>query len=359
MKAQIFKKWLLVITAISLCALPARTQEVTKEFRKEYTANKNTTVEISNRYGNVVVTSWDSDKVDIYVKVTIEMPDRSRAEKLINLINVEFTESENHISARTVIDEKFSFSGWGTPSRKFSINYTVKMPYYCGLDLANRYGNTDIDEIQGRVNLDIKYGNLTITKLTREDEKPLNKISISYGKGLIKEAGWLDLYLRYATAFDLPLSKAIVVDSKYSKLKAGELSSLVAVSGYDNYNIEKINNLVIESSYSSINVNNLIKKFDIEASYGSVNVNYVPDGFESINVDTRYTGVRIGIDESASYKLTGKASYSEIKIDEDKFNVKKRIIGNTSSELEGTIGKNPSPSSVININTSYGTVRLY
>jgi len=359
MKAPVFKKWLLVITAISLCALSVRPQEVTKEFRKEYTANKNTTVEISNRYGNVVVTSWDSDKVDIYVKVTIEMPDRTRAEKLINLINIEFTESENLISARTVIDEKFSFSGWGTPSRKFSINYTVKIPYYCSLDLANRYGNTDIDEIQGRVNLDIRYGNLTVTKLTREDEKPLNKISISYGKGLIKEAGWLDIYLRYATAFDMTSAKAIVIDSKYSKFRAGELSSLVAVSGYDNYNIEKINNIVIESRYSSINVNKLMKKFDIEASYGSVNVSYVPDGFESINLDTRYTGVRIGIDESASYKLTGKASYGEIKIDDDKFNVKKRIIGNTSSELEGIVGKNPSPSAIINVTTSYGTVRLY
>ena len=359
MKAPIFKRWLLVITAISLCALPAISQEVTKEFKKEYTANKNTTVEISNRYGNVVVTSWDSDKVDIYVKITIEMPDKSRAEKLINLINVEFSESDNRISARTVIDDKFSFSGWGTPSRKFSINYTVKMPYYCGLDLANRYGNTDIDEIRGRVNLDIKYGNLTVTKLTREDEKPINKISISYGKGMIKEAGWLDLYLRYTTAFEMPMVKAIVIDSKYSKLNVGEISSLVAVSGYDNYRIDKINNMVIESSYSTINVERLAKKLNLEASYGSVNVNYVPEGFESINIDTRYTGVRIGIDESANYKLEGKASYGSIKVDEDKFNVKKRIIGNNSSELEGIVGENPSPQAEVKVNSSYGTVRLF
>jgi len=358
MKKEIFKQGLLILAAI-LLAFSVKAQEVTKEFRKEFTAGKNTTVEISNRYGNVVVTSWDSDKVDIYVKVTIELPDRSRAEKLINLIDVQFSEGTDLVAAKTVIDDKFSFSGWGGTNRKFSINYTVKMPYYCNLSLANRYGNTDIDEIRGYVNLDIKYGNLTVTKLTRQDEKPLNKIYIAYGKGLIKEAGWIDLNLRYTTSFELPLAKAVLIDSRYSKFKAGELSSLVSVAKYDNYTIEKINNLVIEAAYTSLNIDNLAKKLNIDGSYGSVNVNFVPKGFESIDINTRYTGVRVGIDPSASYKLDGRSSYGSIKVDEERLKIKKRIIENTSSEIEGIVGSDESPSSTVKVSTSYGSVRLF
>lgn len=359
MKKLTFKQWLLILTAMWLSCASMQAQEVTKEFRKEFVAGKSTTLELSNRYGNVVITSWDSDKVDVYVKVTIEMPDRTRAEKLISLIDVEFAESQGRVSARTVIDDKFSFSGWGSTTRRFSINYTVKMPYYCNLELINRYGNADIDELHGQVNIDVKYGNLTVTKLTRENENPLNRIAISYGKGLISEAGWLDLYLRYTTLAELPLAKAVLNDSRYSKIRAGQLSSMVGTSRYDNISIDQINNLVIETGYTTLNVDKLIKKFQIEGSYGSVNVSYVPKGFELLDIDTRYTGVRVGIDESASYKLEGTASYSSIKVNEDNFTVKKRIIGNTSSEIEGTVGKNESSPSKVKVSTSYGSVKLY
>ena len=74
---------------------------------------------------------------------------------------------------------------------------TVKMPVGTDLTLSNKYGNTDIDELHGLVNLDIKYGNLTAGKLTRGNVKPLNKLNLAYGKGSIDEAGWLDLNDRY------------------------------------------------------------------------------------------------------------------------------------------------------------------
>ncbi len=359
MEKQIFNNRLLILAVFGLMVNAVQAQEVTKEFRKEYSADKNTIVEINNKYGNVVISNWDNDKVEIYVKVTIELPDRSRAEKLINLIDVEFLESENRVSARTVIDQKFTFSGWGIPGRKFSINYAVKMPYYCNLELINRYGNTDIDEIRGYINLDIKYGNLTITRLTRDDEKPLNKISLSYGKGLVKEAGWLDIYLRYASLFELPTTRALLLDSRYSKIKADQISSYVGVSKYDNIQIGKINNLVLETGYTTLNVEYLEKKLQVYGSYGSVSINYVPQNFQSIDIDTRYTGVRIGIDKDANYKLKGHTSYSSIKFNEDNFVVRKRIIDNNSSEIEGIVGDEKLAQATINISSSYGSVRLY
>ena len=78
-----------------------------------------------------------------------------------------------------------------------------------------------------------------------------------------------------------------------------------------------------------------------------------------MDVDVRYTGVRLGIAESASYKLDGESSYGGIKFDEDKFNYQKRIVENNSSEMTGVVGKEKSPSATVKISTSYGTVKLY
>ena len=111
-----------------------------------------------------------------------------------------------------------SISQDGAGFKKFSIDYNIKMPAGTSLTLANKYGNTDIDELHGSVNLDIKYGNITAGKLTRGNVKPLNKLNLAYGKGTIDEAGWLDLTVRYVGSFDIEKSQALLLDSKYSKL---------------------------------------------------------------------------------------------------------------------------------------------
>jgi len=359
MKKPDYKPGMLLLISLLLVSFTLSAQEVTKEFHKEYTAGANTTLEISNRYGDVVIQSWDKDQVVIDVKVTVELPNKEKAGKLLGYIDVRFSEGENLISAKTVIDNKFNFTGWGGSSRRFSIDYNVKMPAETALTLANRYGNTDLDELHGKVNFDIKYGNLTAGKLTRGNIKPLSRLNLAYGKAAIDEAGWLDLTVMYSGSMVISKSQALLLDSKYSKLSLGETSSVVGESKYDNIRIESINNLVLENGYTEVNIGVLTKKLNYNGSYGSLSIDRVPAGFESIDVETRYMGVRLGIEESANYKLDAKVTYGGLKYNEDNFKNQRRIIENNSNEVAGTVGKEESPSAKVNIIASYGSVKLY
>jgi hypothetical protein len=357
MKKSNYKPGVLLFISLFLISFTLSAEEITKEYHKEYAAGTKT-LEISNRYGDVVIQSWDKDQIIIDVKVTVEMPNRDRAQKLLDYIDVEFSEGFNAISAKTIIDDKFNFTGWGD-SRKFSIDYNIKMPVGTDLNLANKYGNTDIDELHGLMNLDIKYGNITAGKLTRGNVKPLSKIYLAYGKGTIDETGWLDLTERYVGLMDITKSQAILLDSKYSKLTIGETSSMVGESKYDNIRIENINNLVLENGYTETNIGVLTKKLSYKGSYGSFSVESIPAGFESIDVETHYMGVKLGIEESASFKLDAKVTYGGLKFNEDNFRNQRRIVENNSNEVSGTVGKDESPSSRVSILASYGSVRLY
>jgi hypothetical protein len=358
MKKSVYKSGMLILLTAIFLSFTITAQEVTKEFHKEYKADKTTTLDINNRYGDVVIQSWDKDQVVIDVKVTVDVPGKDRAERLLSLIDVQFTEGTNLISAKTVIDDKFNFSGWGE-NRKFRIDYTIRMPSVTNLTLVNKYGNTDIDKLDGLVNLDIKYGDITAVKLSRSDEKPLSKLSLAYGKGSIDEAGWLDVYIRYCGSLEIDKSKALLIDSRYSKLKIGETSSIVGDSKYDNFGIEKINNLVLVVGYTTVNVGDLLKKLSFEGSYGSLSVEQIPAGFESLEVDVRYMGVRLGIASSASYNIEGKSSYGGIKLNEDNFKYRKHIVENNSTQLSGTVGNEPSPASNVKVSAAYGTIKLY
>jgi len=359
MKKFHYKTGTLLIITLLTASLTLSAEEVKKEFHKEYTAGPNTTLEINNRYGDVVISSWDQNQIVIDVKVTVELPSKEKAEKLIGYIDVQFTEEGNLIKARTVIDDKFSFSGWGGESKKFSIDYNVKMPAGTSLTLANRYGNTKINELSGLVNLDIKYGNLTAGKLTRGNEKPWSSLNLAYGKGTIDEAGWMSLNIRYTGNLDITKSTALLLDSRYSKLTLGETSSVVGESKYDNIRIGSIKNLDLDNGYSDVNIETLVTKLRYEGSYGSFSIESIPAEFESIDLATRYMGVKLGIAENASYELDGHVRYGGIKYNEDNFKFNRRIIENNSTEIAGVVGKEDSPSAKVKIEASYGSVRLY
>ncbi len=357
MEKRIYKSAILLLFSVFLVLNSSFGQGVSKEFHKEYKPGPGATLQISNKYGDVNVETSDQDQVVIDVKVTVDVPNRERAEKLLSYIDVQFSESDNLISAKTVIDEKFNFTGWGE-SRRFSIDYNVKMPVKLNFTLSNRYGDTDLEEISGLVNLDIKYGNLSADNLSRGNEKPLNHLSLAYGKAEITSAGWLDILARYSGSLEIDKSQALLLDSKYSKMQFGETSSLVGESRYDNLRIDKINNLVLDAGYTDVVIETLNKKLKFDGGYGALTVEEIPAGFESVETNTRYLGVKLGIDNDASYNLDAKLSYGDLKFDENNFQHQRRIVENNSNETSGIVGKESSPSSSVKVTASYGSVRL-
>lgn len=358
MKTSIYKSGFLLLLALTFTGLSLQAQEVTKEYHKEYSANQNTNLSINNKYGDVVVSTWDRNSIVIDVKVTVLLPNRERAEKLLSYIDVIFTEEGDNISARTFIDEKFSFTGWGNTSRNFSIDYTVNMPEGNDLAVTNRYGNTELGEHSGKISLDIKYGDVKATDLSRGNVKPLSYLNIAYGKADIERTGWLDVTARYSGSLRIGRSQALLLDSRYSKLNLEETSSVVADSKYDNIRIGTMNNLVIDCGYDDILIETLNKKLVFDGQYGSFTIEEIPESFENLEVRTKYTGVRLGIDDNANYELDARLSYGDLRFDSERFRHKRQIIENTSKEYSGTMGEEESPASRVSIVSSYGTVRL-
>jgi hypothetical protein len=258
MKKSIYKPGMFFLLSLFLISSSLSAQEISKEFHKEFTAGSKT-LEINNKYGDVIIQSWNKDQIVIDVKVTVDMSNKEKAQRYLDDIDVQFSDGTDIISAKTVIDDNFNFTGWGD-SRKFSIDYNIKMPVGTDLTLSNKYGNTDIDELHGLMDLDIKYGNITARKLTRGNVKPLSSLSLAYGKGSIDELGWLDLNERYVGKMEISKSQAILLDSRYSKITLGEISSIVGESRYDNIRIDNVKNLVLENGYTEVNIGELTKK---------------------------------------------------------------------------------------------------
>jgi hypothetical protein len=359
MKTLKFKSASLLLASVILSAALNGQTELKKEYHREFTVTPSMVLDLSNKYGDIDIQTSETGRVIIDVRVTLRYPNREKAERLFSYIDVEFSEDPDRISARTVISSKFSYSGWSSDSRRFRIDYNVKMPEDMDLTLVNRYGNTILDDLSGHAALDIKYGNLTAGKLLRENEKPLNSIILAYGNGSVEQAGWLDAVFRYCSNFRISKSQALLIDSRYSKIQLGTVSSLVGDLKYDNLRIDKINNLVLNSGYTVTNIGTLTRKLEFDVSYGSCSIERVPAEFESIDLKSRYTSVSIGIDDDANYRLNGTASYGGLKFRESKYRNVMRKAEGSSTTVDGIIGNEESPASRVKIDAAYGSVKLF
>jgi hypothetical protein len=353
---QKFKSILLLGVFLSLTGIWTYASELTKEFHEEFDANENTVLKLLNKYGNIDVQNWETQKIKIDVIVKVKHSNSERAERMLGYINVVFSSEGNTVKAETKIDDKFSrLSNWSN-GNDFEINYTVQMPKTLDLDLYNKYGHVFIDEVEGHANIELKYGKLTVNKLGRGNDKPLNTVNLAYANGSsINECNWLKANIKYS-GLDIEKAKAIVGYTSYMKLTVDEVSSVVLEGKYDVYTFGTISNLVMNASYSTVKADELSKKLEADTKYTNVTVKYVPPSFDGININTKYGTYRLGVDENASYNIDGEAGYSKIYY-HDTGKVSK-IQENTSMKVNGTVGSQTDPSAKVKIVTKYGNVKL-
>ena len=117
--------------------ISSKKHEKTKTIHKNFSVNSNATLFLKNKYGNLHISTWNENTVDITVKITVKGDNLNKVEEKLNDINVLFEATQNLVEARTTIEEtKSSWSFWGRNNNiNYQINYYVKMPKTNNADL--------------------------------------------------------------------------------------------------------------------------------------------------------------------------------------------------------------------------------
>lgn len=359
------KRFLQLSIALALLlsmALASKAQdEYSKVFDKEFAASNLTTLFVKNKYGQINVENWDRNSISIHVNVTVEHVNSAKAKTLLDAIDVVFSQNGNDVSAVTQFDEdimKNSRKLFSSLSdQELSIDYKIMMPKNVSIDILHKYGDIYMAEFTNKVRVELKYGNINIKKLTRGDSDVINTLILAYAGAEIDEVNWLKLDVRYGSGIEVDKARALVIYSRYSKFEIGNLNSLVIDSKYDDFSIGTISNVVSETGYSSLAIEKVLNKMMFTSKYGDIKVNEVPADFSSIEFRGDYTGFKAGISSKASYNIDARASYSSIKYYAPVSRVN-RIEGNTSTEINGSVGSVENPASSVYIRTKYGNVNL-
>ena len=341
MKPQNFSLLLVLLLVFSF---QVQAEKTIKRVYKSFPVSQVSKLELSNKYGNIQIDDNRKDSVIINVEIWVD-GSGSRAQKLLDNINVEINSSGGNVSAAT--DFRNSFNNI---NQEFGIDYHVSVPADKDLTVAQKYGNVTMNNLTGRGNFDIKYGEFRAQNLL----SPALALDIAYSKANIETTKDFNVTIKYSK-LSLNKGENLNIDSKYSGLNMGDFREVVLDSKYDDIKFKTINDLKVNSMYTGYKIDKILSNLVLTNGYGEFHVSTIPASFKSIKVSSRYAGIRLGIESGASYKLDGSVRYCELKHPAGKMNRSKE---DNSYEVHGNVGDSDSPKSTVSVESSYGNVNL-
>lgn len=329
--------------------------EKSRTIKKQYTVGKNGKVSITNKYGDVKVTTWAKNQVEINVTITVKGDDLDNVEEKFDNIDVIFEAKNNFVSARTTFEkERKSWSFWKNNNNiSYKINYDVKMPETNNADLNNDYGSILLDNLLGTANISCDYGKISVGELSAEN----NSINLDY-----------------CSSSTIGFLKSGSINADYSKLTIEDSENLKINADYTTLTIEKTNVVDVNTDYGSIAIDDAVavnvnsdytgmrfgtirKSLTVDTDYGSVSVKNLAKGFDFVTIDGEYAGIRIDVEAGAVFDFELDLQYASFKGDESKMDIFKRISKSTKKYYEGKYGKG-NTNSKIKIRSQYGGVSI-
>jgi len=329
--------------------------EKSKTISREYAVDADAIVRLKNKYGNMNITTWSKNKVEIDVKITVKGNDLDDVENQLEDITVSFDSGASFVDAETIIEsQKSNWNWWGkSKNLNYKIDYIVRMPTSNKVDLNNRYGNIYLDKISGKSTINCDYGKINIGELNNDS----NYINLDYcSTSTIGYAKNADINIDYSK-LSIEKSESIKVNADYSTFNGGEIKNINFNTDYGSIRLEDVENVEGNGDYTGIKLGKVRKNLNLDSDYGSISIEELVKGFEQVVISAKYAGVRIGSNDDNNFNFEIDLQYGSFKRDKDLVDVFKSEEKSTKKYYEGVFGKG-SKTSTVNIKSKYGSVTI-
>ncbi len=326
-----------------------------RKIKKEFSVSSNSNLEIDNSYGNIDITTWNENRIVIEVTIKTNGNDEDKVEDRLRTIDVNFDQNSSGVSAKTSFSKE-NRSWWknlfdGFDNVNMEVNYVVKAPVGNNLNIDNDYGGIYIDKTSGDTKISCDYGKIDIGELNGNS----NFLNFDYTRNSrVEKLTNAEINADYSD-FEIGEANRVNLNADYTNSVFDKISMLEFSCDYGSLKIDKIKELRGSGDYLSTKINRLFTSANLDMDYGSLSIEKVIKGARSIQIDTDYTGVKIGYDNEMNFEFDVRTSYGGISGLEG-LEVNRSNQKNTSKEVSGYYGGKGGTQ--FQITTSYGSVEF-
>lgn len=357
-------KRLIIILISAIVLLPAAGQSVSEKrnFSRSFTAEKDTRLEVFNRYGNIKFTTWKRDSVYINAEVEAFAPNRDRLEKLLEGVEITLERSSNLVTARTSFNKSLmslleSIKGLTDKvidyDARVQINYFVSVPDYIDIKIDNQFGDVGLENNTNRVSAAISNGLFEAVSLNELTQLTLNlgdaeigtmrsgRINSSFSELVLGSAGELRISST-SCRFDIKNADILDVESRRDKFFIGAAGELRGTSYFTDYYIDLLEN-----------------EINMTTKYGNLDVRKCNSSFDRINLSTSYSDVTLSFDQNVSYTFEIRSANAFVVTPAKNTRSEKEVINEDKKEylITGSYGDSKS-SARVRIEASRGNINL-
>jgi len=356
-------KYLIFCIAV-LISIPLSSQSVSEKrsFMRSVPVQKDSRLEVVNRYGNIHITTWNKDSAYITAEVEAFAPNRARLEKLMSGVSIDIDLNGSLVSARTEFTKSLmtlheSIKGLTDKiidyDARVQINYYINVPDYIEIRIDNQFGDVQLENNRNRVSATVSNGRFDATSLNDLSQLTLNlgdaeigtltsgSINSSFSELVLGTAGELSVNST-SSRFEIKNTDKINVESRRDKFFIGAAGEINGTSYFTDYHfgiLEKVINLSLK--------------------YGSLDADKIYSLFEKININSSYSDINLSFDQSSSYSFEIRHTNAFVVIPDKNVKSGKDVINEDKREYmtSGTFGNNPGQRKV-RIDASRGNIYL-
>jgi hypothetical protein len=348
------KPKILVAALISLLVTTLSAQSVSEKrsFIKTLPLTKDARLEIKNRYGDIHISSWEKDSVNIMAEIEAFAPNHEKLAKLLEGVEININESGPVVRAETefgreITDFLESIKGLTEKiieyDSRVQINYYINIPDYVNINVENQFGDISMENNTGVISVDLSNGDFKANSLNRLSDLSLDfgdaeigsvrsgKIKTSFSRFVIRESGELSINST-SGRFELDKAEEIDIESRRDKFFIENTAGMTGISYFTDYSIE-----------------NLSGNTDLTLKYGNFNAENIDPRFEKIDLLSSYCDISMHFDPAASCGFEIRHTNAFVVIPEKNTRSEKETLNKDKKEylITGTFGSNPGARKVV------------
>ena len=359
MKTTILSKTLIILLLVPAFILasvnpdPIGKHTKEKKIKKSFNVNAQAELKVDNSYGNLDIVTWNENRIEIEVTITVDGSNEEGVQKKLDDITVNFEANSNMVSAKTIFNKNKSKSWWnwsGNDKSSMKINYVIKMPMTNSVDLDNDYGSINLDKLEGRAIISCDYGKITTKELMASN----NKLEFDYTQNSYFEyinGGTIDADY---SGFTVAKAKNIMLDADYTKSVFEVAEDITYDCDYGSFTAEKANNITGNGDYLTVVLGDIYKNVSIEADYGSIKIKRMMKNANNLTINSNYVGITIGHETGYNFNFDINLDYGSLR-DHDGFEFSKKREDSSAKYYLGHYGSSNS-GNLIKISSDYGSV---
>lgn len=296
----------LAVICLSLHTVDAQVEK-TKNVRKTFPLNRNMSLKITNKYGHVMIHTWEKDSASFNISIRSADKKEADAEARLAGIDVQFLATSYYLDVQTRFPENKNVLGvdWQdvtggvfSSSKRVDIDYEVYIPSWLPLEIVNKYGSVYASDhtggfklnlsngdfkagsLGGEVSLNLGFGNMTLASLENA------RMDISYAEVILKNG------------------KNLRIASRSSKFWITRTLSLDMESKRDKFYVDTLDVLTGRSDFSLLDISNLRSSALLTSKYGDLKVSALSPALTAFNLNSEYTDIILMFPPDLSFHLT-------------------------------------------------------